>query len=211
MLENLKIKLLKMAKEAEGYNLCKEGIERFSIRDESSGYIIITPAKTEIDNLSEDKICVFDLNGNKIEASHGINPSSDLQMHIEIYKAKKEIRTIMHIHPVYSSTFAVVNKVIPPVTYNAANYGGYIYVGNYNDGKNREAKEDFLEKLKTSDACLLESNGVVIKSNNVEDILFKARCVENVSEIYYKALVLNQFKEPTRLTREELTMYLANK
>ena len=210
MLENLKIKLLKMAKDAERYNLCSENAGSFSIRDESSGYVIITPSKIKIENLAEEQLCILDLDGNKIKVMDGIEPSSDLQMHIEIYKERKDLRAIMHVHPSYTTSFAVINKVIPPVTYDSANYGGYIYVANYDNAKTSEAAKDLTEKLKTSDACLLESNGVIIVSKDIEDVLSKARHVEKVAETYYKALVLNKFKEPKRYTREELVSYLAN-
>jgi len=204
MLQNLKIKLIKMAKDAEKYNLCKEKTGNFSIRDESSGYIIITPSKIKRENLKEEHICVVDLNGNEIEVMDGIRPSSELLLHLEIYKARKDIRAIMHIHSIYATTFAVANKAIPPITYDSANYGGYIYVANYKKTKTIELVKDVIEQLNKSDACLLEKDGVVVVSEDIDDVLLKARYVEEVAEIYYRTLTLNQFKEPERLTREEL-------
>ena len=204
MLQNLKIKLIKIAKDAEKYNLCKEKTGNFSIRDESSGYIIITPSKIKRENLKEENICVVDLNGNEIEVMDGIRPSSELLLHLEIYKARKDIRSIMHIHSIYATTFAVANKAIPPITYDSANYGGYIYVANYKKTKTIELVKDVIEQLNKSDACLLEKDGVVVVSEDIDNVLLKARYVEEVAEIYYRTLTLNQFKEPERLTREEL-------
>jgi len=206
MLQNLKIKLIKMAKDAEKYNLCKEKTGNFSIRDESSGYIIITPSKIKRENLKEEHICVVDLNGNEIEVMDGIRPSSELLLHLEIYKARKDIRAIMHIHSIYATTFAVANKAIPPITYDSANYGGYIYVANYKKTKTIELVKDVIEQLNKSDACLLEKDGAIVVSKDIDDVLLKARYVEEVAEVYYRTLTLNQFKEPERLTREELTI-----
>lgn len=210
MLDNLKINLVKIAKGSEKYDLCREKTGSFSIRDESSGYILITPSKIKIEELSEEAISIIDLNGNKIKVLEGIEPSNDLDMHLEIYKERKDIRTIMHVHPLYTATFAVINKVIPPITYDAANYGGYIYIANYNKSKATESAKDLIEKLKLSDACLLESNGAIVISREIEDALSKARAIERVAETYYKSLTLNGFKEPKRFTREELMEYLKN-
>lgn len=210
MLENLKINLIRIAKNSEKYNLCSEKAGSFSIRDESSGYVIITPSKIKIEDLNQDNVCVVDLSGNKIEVLDGIEPNSDLLMHLKIYKERKDIRALVHIHPVYASTFAVANKVIPPVTYDAANYGGYIYVANYENTQTNDQVKDLIERLSTSDACLLESNGVVVVSKNIEDIFTKAKYVEKVAEVYYKALTINQLKEPRRFTREELMSYIEN-
>ncbi|AWK52662.1 class II aldolase [Clostridium beijerinckii] len=206
MLENLKIKLIKIAKDAEKYNLCKERTGNFSIRDESTGYIIITPSKIKRENLKEEHICVVDLSGKEIEVLEGIRPSSELLLHLEIYKARKDIRSIMHIHSMYATTFSVANKVIPPIIYDSANYGGYIYVANYEKTKTIELAKDVLEQLNKGDACLLERDGVVVVSKNIDDVLLKARYVEEVAEVYYKTLMLNQLKEPTRLTRKELML-----
>lgn len=204
MLQNLKIKLIKIAKDAERYNLCKEKTGNFSIRDESSGYIIITPSKIKRENLKEENICVVDLNGNQIEVMEGIQPSSELSIHLEIYKARKDIRSIIHIHSIYATTFSVANKAIPPITYDSSNYGGYIYVSNYKKTKKIELAKDVIEQLNKSDACLLEKDGAIVVSEDIDDVLLKARYVEEVAEIYYKTLTLNQFKEPERLTRKEL-------
>jgi L-fuculose-phosphate aldolase len=204
MLQNLKIKLIKIANDAEKYNLCKEKTGNFSIRDESSGYIIITPSKIKRANLKEEQICVVDLNGNKIEVLEGIEPSSELLIHLEIYKARSDIRSIAHIHSMYATTFSVANKAIPPITYDSVNYGGYIYVANSEKTKTTELAKDVIEQLKKSYACLLKKDGVVVVSQEIDDVLLKARYVEEVAEVYYKTLILNQFKEPERLTREEL-------
>lgn len=204
MLENLKIKLIKIAKDAERYELCKERTGNFSIRDERTGYIIITPSKIKRSKLKGEHICVADINGKEIEVLEGIQPSSELLLHLEIYKARKDIRSIMHIHSMYATTFSVANKVIPPIIYDSANYGGYIYVANYEKTKTIGLAKDILEQLNKGDACLLERDGVVVVSKDVDDVLLKARYVEEVAEVYYRTLMLNQFKEPQRLTREQL-------
>lgn len=204
MLQHLKIKLIKIAKDAEKYNLCKEKTGNFSIRDESSGYILITPSKIKREDLKEEQICVVDLDGNQIKVLDGIKPSSELLMHLEIYKARKDIRSIAHIHSMYATIFSVANKVIPPITYDSSNYGGYIYVANNKKIKTGESENDIVEQLNKSDACLLKKDGVIVISQDLDDVLLKARYVEEVAQVYYKSLILNQFNEPERLTREEL-------
>ncbi len=41
MLDNLRIKLVTIAQEAEKYGLCKEKTGSFSIRDTTTGYVLI--------------------------------------------------------------------------------------------------------------------------------------------------------------------------
>ena len=211
MLENLKIKLIKIAQDAEKNNLGLEKCGSFSIKDKTSGYIVITPAKIKIENLKTTNICIVDLKGEKIETLDGINPSSDLKMHLEVYSARKDIRTFMHINSTYATTFSIANKVIPPISYDSASYGWYIYLAKYEERKSDECITDLIEKLSRSDACLLESNGAIVISSSTEDILSKVIDVEKVAKVYYKALILNQFKEPKRISRDELMLYLSNR
>lgn len=211
MLENLKIKLIKIAQDAEKNNLGLEKCGSLSIKDKTSGYIVITPAKIKIEKLKTTNICIVDSKGNKIEPLDGVNPSSDLKMHLEVYNAKKDIRAFMHINSTYSTVFSIANKVIPPISYDAASYGGYIYLAKYEERKSDECIADLIEKLSRSDACLLESNGAVVISSNIDDILSKVMDVEKVAKAYYKALTLNEFKEPKRISRKDLLLYLSNR
>lgn len=133
-----------------------------------------------------------------------MNPSREKLIHLEIYKNKKNIKAVMYTHSLYATVFAVANKVIPPIVSDSRHYGGYIYVAPYEKAQTIELAKSVIEPLNKNDACLLERHGVVIVSENIDDVLTKARYVEDVAEIYYKVLVLNQFKEPQRLNTEEL-------
>lgn len=204
MLENLKIKLVKIAQDAEKYGLCKEKTGNFSIRDATTGYILITPSQINRSNLKPESICVVDLDGNIIEIQKGKKPSREMLLHLEIYKEKKDVRAIMYTHSLYATIFAVANKVIPPIVSDSRHYGGYIYVAPYEKAQTLELAKSAIEPLKKNDVCLLERHGVVITSKNIDEVLTKARYVEDVAEIYYKVLVLNKFEEPKRLDIEEI-------
>ena len=208
MLDNLRIKLVKIAKDAEKYGLCKEKTGNFSIRDESTGYILITPSQVSRNDLKPENICILDSEGNEIEVQKEMNPSREKLIHLEIYKNKKNIKAVMYTHSLYATVFAVANKVIPPIVNDSRHYGGYIYVAPYEKAQTIELAKSVLGPLKKNDACLLERHGVVIVSENIDDVLTKARYVEDVAEIYYKVLVLNQFKEPQRLNSEELKEHI---
>lgn len=204
MLDNLRIKLVKIAKDAEKYGLCKEKTGSFSIRDKSTGYILITPSQVSRDILTPKDICILDLDGKEIEVQKDMKPSREKLIHLEIYKNKKNILAVMYTHSLYATVFAVANKVIPPIVSDSRHYGGYIYVAPYEKAQTIELAKSVIEPLSKNDACLLERHGVVIVSENIDDVLTKARYVEDVAEIYYKVLVLNQFNEPKRLNFEEL-------
>ena len=204
MLENLKIKLVKIARDAEKYGLCKEKTGSFSIKDSTTGYILITPSQISRNNLEPQGICVVDMNGNIIEAQKGKKPSREILLHLEIYKEKKDVKAIMYTHSLYATIFAVANKVIPPIVSDSRHYGGYIYVAPYEKAQTLELAKSAIGPLSKNDVCLLERHGVVITSKHIDEVITKARYVEDVAEIYYKVLVLNKSEEPKRLDIDEL-------
>ena len=204
MLENLKLKLIKIIKDSEKRDLCREKTGSFSIYDEGSGYVLITPVEKKREELRIEHICVVDIEGKYIEVPNGLTPSEELYIHLAVYKKKNNTRSIVHISPTYATVFSVANKVIPPILYDSRFYGGYIYVAPYVKDQSSQLIKGVLDSLNTSDACLIERNGLIVISNNVDDIVRKSIYVEHVAEVYYKTLILNQFKEPERLTKEEL-------
>ncbi|MGG7145279.1 class II aldolase/adducin family protein [Clostridium butyricum] len=204
MLDNLRIKLVTIAQEAEKYGLCKEKTGSFSIRDTTTGYVLITPSQISRKEMRPENICIVDLEGQEIEVQKGKKPSSEILMHLEIYKENKEIKSVMYVHSLYATIFAVANKVIPPIVSDSKHYGGYIYVAPYEKAYTIELAKSVIGPLRKNDACLLERHGVVITSKDINEVVTKGRYVEEVAEIYYKTIMLNKFEEPNRLDIEEL-------
>ncbi|MBB5335056.1 class II aldolase/adducin family protein [Pectinatus brassicae] len=61
-----------------------------------------------------------------------------------------------------------------------------------------------MSRSKKSDACLLVSHGVMTVSTTIQDAYLKAEYVEEIAEIYYRTLSVNQDKEPIVLPEDEL-------
>nr|UWI48884.1 class II aldolase/adducin family protein [Clostridioides difficile] len=203
MLESLKVKIVEVAIKAENYGLCKEKAGNFSIRDKDTGYILITPSGIGREELKTEHICVLDLDGNVIEAENGIRPSSEVLMHIQIYKVRANVNAVSHTHSLYATAFSVANKPIIPIVYESVNYGGYVDIAPYERPGTLELAKNVSKLLLDTDACLLERHGLTTVSSDLEDALLKSRYVEEVAEIYYRSLVLNQFKEPKTVDIDE--------
>ncbi|WP_196591500.1 class II aldolase/adducin family protein [Pectinatus frisingensis] len=204
MLEYKKQELVEMAKKASNDGLCKHKSGNFSIRDEITGYILITPSGVDREDLTPEDICVMDSHLNVIENEHDLKPSSEVLMHIYAYKSRNDIKAVVHTHSRFATAFAVLKKPIPPIVYEAAYYGGTVYVAPYGRPGTKELAKSIIEPLKKSDACLLESHGVITVGESIEETYLKAKYVEEIAEIYYRTLTMNNNKEPHVLSDEEL-------
>lgn len=206
MLENLKIRVINMARKAQEAGLCREKSGSFSIKDETSGYILITPSRVDREDLKLKDICVLDKDGNVIEKQPSKIPSTEYRLHVQIYKNKPEVKSVMYISSLYATIFAISNKSIPPITQDSKYYGGYVYVAPYEKAETIELAESAIEPLRKHSACLLERHGLVVVSSDIDDIITKAQYVEDAAEIYYKVLLLNGLQEPKLRDIDEFKM-----
>lgn len=123
MLDKLKEQVIKIAKEADKSGMCKHKSGNFSIRDKKTGYVVITPSGVAREILTSDHICVVDLDANVIEMKTEAKPSSELLMHLEVYKTRKDVNAVVHTHSRFATAFAVLSKEIPPIVYECNNCG----------------------------------------------------------------------------------------
>ncbi|WP_040328287.1 class II aldolase/adducin family protein [Clostridium ihumii] len=211
MLEDLKRKLVKIAKEADEAGLCKHKSGNFSIRDEKSGYILVTPSAVSREELTENHICVVDMNLNLLEVNEKVRPTSELLMHIETYKCRKDVKAIVHTHSKFATAFSVLNKEIPPIVYEIVNViggSGRIKVAPYKRPGTPELAKSIIEIIKKDNACLMAHHGVItVSEKDIEDAYLKAAYVEEIAEIYYRTLQINKGQEPELIPKEELGVW----
>lgn len=207
MLEELKKEVVKIAKEADQSGLCKHKSGNFSIRDKETGYVVVTPAAVDRAELTYHDICVVDLDANVIEAVTDLKPTSELLMHLEIYKTREDVGSVVHTHSRIATSFAVVNKPIPAIIYECATLGlkdAMIPVAPYGRPGTRELSNSVIEPIKRSDCILLEAHGAVAVDSEPKNALLKAHYIEELAEVYYRALVIGGGREPRAFAPEEL-------
>lgn len=207
-MEKLKIELIEIALRAQRSGLCKHKTGNFSIRDKETGLIVITPTGVDREELTPDHIPVINIKGETIESVLGLKPTSEGQMHLSIYRNFPETAAIVHTHSIEATSFAILNKSIPAITYEVASLGlkeAHIPVAKYARPGTVELSESVVEPLKKSDVILLEKHGVVcIDSNSLYDAYLKAEFVEEVATLYKNTLIINQGEEPDSISQEEL-------
>lgn len=202
MFEDLKIKILNTANQAEKDGLIRHGSGNFSIRDKETGYICITPTGQNRNDNSVDSILVVDIDGNIIENKMDLKPTSEMKVHLSAYKSRKDVMSVCHTHAIHATAFAVQNKEIPSVVFESVVYGTVVPVAKYATPGTQELGDSIVEPLKSSDACLLEKHGVITVGKSIEDAYLKMQYVEDMARIYLYALMMGH-KEPETIPQSE--------
>jgi L-ribulose-5-phosphate 4-epimerase len=74
-------------------------------------YVVIKPSGMACDDVKEEDMVVVNLAGELVEGK--LNPSVDTAIHLEIYRAFKQIKTVIHTHSFYATVFAQRRETIP--------------------------------------------------------------------------------------------------
>jgi L-fuculose-phosphate aldolase len=172
--EELKSRLIKAAKLAEGRGLCLPMSGNFSLRAEGGEIILITPSGLGRGGLGLNDIITVGPQGDIIENINNRKPSTELMAHIALYNARKDIGAVAHTHSPYATAFAVRGMKLKLMEIGL--------VPHEKPGSAELAKRA-AESMKGVDACLLEGHGVLTVADTIENALLNAIYVEETAKI----------------------------
>lgn len=208
MLEDLKLRVMNVAKQAQREGLCKHKSGNFSARDAETGYVVITPTSVDREDLVVPDMIVMDKDANVIENQTGLRPTSESLMHLKIYETRPDVMAIAHTHSMYATSFAVMNKPIPAVVYEIANLKcskARIPVAPYGRPGTPALANSVVEPVQEADVFLLQGHGAVaVDEESMEEAYLKVCYIEELAQLYYNALSATGGKEPESFPAEEL-------
>lgn len=138
-----------------------------SIMDED-GTLWISPSGVDKAHLTADDIIAVDKDAN-IKGKH--KPSTEYPFHLAIYKARPDIRAVLHAHPSALVAFSLA-RVIPntAIMPNVAKRCGKVMVAKYAIPGSKLLGSYIAQKFTDgADTVILENHGVVLGSHNMQD------------------------------------------
>ena len=166
------------------------------------GDVLMTPSGIDYDALEPGDVVLVDVDGGLIEGS--LEPSSETPMHTGIYRARPEVETVVHTHPIYATTLACLGWPIPPVHYmlTTLSEDGHIPLAPYTTYGTEELAGYAAEALGESrNACLLQNHGTITVGESAEEAFSRTVVLEEMAEVYYRTRVVG---EPVLLTPEQV-------
>ena len=77
----------------------------------SDNEFLCTPTGVSKGFMTPEYICKVDAQGNVIQANGNFKPSSEIKMHMRVYQERPDVRSVVHAHPVYATSFAIAGIV----------------------------------------------------------------------------------------------------
>ena len=160
-----------------------------------------TPTGVSKGFMTPDMIIKVDKEGNKIEGK--LNPSSEIKMHMRVYRDRPDVNAVVHAHPPTATAFAVagipMNKYILP---EAILVLGDVPLCKYGTPSTMEIPDSLAPYLQDHDAFLLQNHGALTVGNTLTKAFFVREEVEFSAKI---SVIARQLGNENELTCDELS------
>jgi L-fuculose-phosphate aldolase len=171
-----------------------------SVRDRAGGQVAISPSALAYERVTPADVVVVSPDGRVVDGRRR-PPSSELGMHLAVYRRRPDVGAVVHTHSPWATTWAVLGREIPAVHYVIASVGRRVRVAPYATFGSGELAGLAAETLGADNAVLLANHGVLAVGPDLDGAFDNAVRVEFLAEVYWKAC---QIGEPVILPDEEI-------
>ncbi len=148
--------------------------------------VLITPTGVSKGYMKPEDLVLVDYEGNVL--SSGKRPSSEVFMHLRIYKERPDVNSVCHAHPIHATGHAVaglsLEKCVLPEVIIAL---GGVPLVEYGEPGTEEFFRPVLKYLKDHDAFLLQNHGALTIGADVLNAYHKMETLEHFAHISYVA------------------------
>jgi len=162
--------------------------------------LITTPKSVSKGFMTPDMMVIVDQDGRKLAGDR--DPSSELPMHLEIYRNRPDVNAVVHAHPPNATGFAVAGiPLTRAVLAEVITTLGSIPIAAYGTPSTAELPEAVRKYIKAHDGMLLANHGAVTCGPSVMAAYYKMETIEHFARI---SLVARMLGGENLISREEV-------
>jgi len=182
---------------ARGYTASNDG--NISVRL-GSDRLLMTPKSVCKGFMTPDMMCITDLEGRKLQGDR--DPSSEMLMHLEVYRQRPDVQAVVHAHPPIATGFAVAGIPLDrAVLAEVLTTLGSIPIAEYATPSTKELPEAVRKYIKAHDGMLLANHGALTSGADLYSAYYKMETIEHFAKI---SLVARLLGRENLLAREEV-------
>jgi L-fuculose-phosphate aldolase len=153
--------------------------------------IVITPSGVSKGFMRINDLVQVNLEG-KILSGYG-KPSSELHMHLQIYKKRSDVNSVCHAHPPYATGYAAAGIALDQCILSEVILTlGKIPLVKFGAPGTDELYQSLDEYIHDYDALLLAHHGVLTIGADIFNAYYKMETVEHFAQIAFIARQLGQ-------------------
>jgi L-fuculose-phosphate aldolase len=152
------------------------------------GRIVATPTQVNKGRMTEEMLAVTDIEGKPLNDRRA---SSELAMHLLIYREREDVRAVCHAHPPNGSAFAVAGLAIDaPILSEVILTLGCVPLAEYGTPSTDELTDAMLPLVKNHNALLMANHGAVAYGGDVWQAFDRLETLEHTAKIAILARAL---------------------
>jgi len=164
---------------------------------------LCTPTGVSKGFMTPDMICKVDAKGNVLQAKGNYRPSSEIKMHLRVYKERPDVNSVVHAHPPYATSYAIVGiPLTEPIMPEAVIILGCVPIAAYGTPSTDEIPNNVAKYLQHYDAVLLENHGALSYAGDLLSAYHKMESLEFYAKLLF---ISNQIGSPQQLDKQKVS------
>jgi ribulose-5-phosphate 4-epimerase/fuculose-1-phosphate aldolase len=140
----------------------------------------------------------------------GLYPPQEVFIHTEVYRARSDVMSVVHVHPPAIVLFTIVDLPLLPIfgaydpgalkmaTEECPTYDRSVLISNAHLG------HELAATLGSKSACLMRGHGITATGTSIEEASLRAISLNELAEMNYKARLLGT---PRPISDEDLAVF----
>lgn len=160
-----------------------------------------TPTGVSKGFMNEEDLVKIDLCGNVIEGK--LKPSSEIKMHLRVYRENENVTAVTHAHPPIATSFAIAGIPLDEAILTEGVITlGVIPVAKYAMPGTEEVPESIAEYVKDYNGVLLANHGALSWGDSVYQAFYRLETIEYYAKIVmYTKFIIGQ---QNRFSKEQV-------
>jgi L-fuculose-phosphate aldolase len=172
--------------------VCSQGMIRssdgnISIRLDEN-HFLVTPSGLYKMALKASDLIIVDWQNEVVKGSVGLKPTSEMLMHLEAYRQRKDIHAALHAHPPYATALTIAGEEFPlNIIPEAAVALGCVPIAEYATMGTPAMAASIRKPIMQSNAILLSHHGSLTVGTTLEEALIALERMEHTAHTYFIA------------------------
>ncbi len=181
--ENFKKLIVNTGRKLYKQNLTIGTWGNISVLDPDTDLVYIKPSGMNYNEIDLEDIMVIDKKGKIVEGFR--KPSIEMPMHLSIYNARKDVKAIVHYHPIYSSVLAVTGFSLPGICEDFVQIvGEKVLCAKYALPGSEKLAKNAVVSLGNRNAVFLLNHGTLCVGRDIKEAMKVCYVVEKTAHIY---------------------------
>jgi L-fuculose-phosphate aldolase len=172
--------IIRVTRIVANQGLIRSSDGNISVRLEADRFLV-TPSGLYKMSMEPDDPIVVDSAGQVIEGKPGLKPTTEVGMHLEVYRRRLDVNAVLHAHPPYATALTIAGLPFPtdllPEVLIAL---GEVPTASYATPGTPALAESINALITEHDAVMLSNHGSITVGQTLEEALIALERLEHV-------------------------------